>query len=134
MRMSWKKNESDLFNYLKENYIPDLDWSEGDYSHHDCYSLQYECDIELKCRNKHYDDLVIEKYKYDKLIARAQKYLTVPVYLCETPEGIFGFNLASLPQPAWEVRGMPKTSHFSNRQFVDKEVGYLHIRDAKRYD
>ena len=131
--MSWRKNEQELFNYLKENYINDLQWSDDDYSHHDCYSVELGCDIELKCRNRHYDDLVIEKYKYEKLLKRAAKYFTLPVYICQTPEGIFGFNLDKLPEPKWETRGMPKTSHFSQRQFVDKEVGYLHIDKAKKY-
>ena len=132
--MSWKKNEKDLFDHLKSNYIPDLQWSEGEYSHHDCYSIEYYCDIELKCRNKHYDDLLIEKYKYNKLIARARKFETIPVYICQTPEGIYAFNLYKLYEPQWEVRGMPKTSHFNQRQFVDKEVGYFNISKAKRYE
>ena len=132
--MSWKNNEQNLFEHLKQNYISDLDWSEGDYSHHDCYSLEYKCDIELKCRNKHYDDLVIEKYKYDKLLARAESHNTIPVYICQTPKGIFAFNLASLEEPSWETKGMPKTSHFNQRQFVDKVVGFLHISNSKIYD
>jgi len=132
--MNWKNNEKELFDYLKQNYIPDLEWSDGDYSFHDCYSLQYNCDIELKCRNKHYDNLIIEKAKYDRLLERSAKNDTLPVYICQTPTGVFGFNLGKLTEPQWEVRGMPKTSHFSNRQFVDKEVGYLHIDDGKRYD
>ena len=132
--MSWKKNEDKLFLHLKDNYIPDLDWSEGKYNHYDCFSLKYECDIELKCRNKHYDELLIEKAKYDKLIHRAQKFLTVPIYISQTPQGIYAFNLSSLPEPIWETRGMPKTSHFNQRQFVDKVVGYLHIKNAKFYE
>jgi len=132
--MGWKKNEDKLFQHLKDNYIQDLDWSEGQYNHYDCFSLKYECDIELKCRNKHYDELLIEKAKYDKLLQRAQKFLTVPIYISQTPQGIYAFNLANLPEPIWETRGMPKTSHFNQRQFVDKVVGYLHIKDAKFYE
>ena len=132
--MSWKKNEESLFNYLKDRYIPDLDWSEGEYSHHDCYSQSLSVDIELKCRNTHYDDLLIEKYKYEKLMSRAERFGTLAVYISQTPEGIFAFNLSKLPEPQWETRGMPKTSHFNQRQFIDKEVGYLHIDYAKRYD
>lgn len=131
--MSWKKNEDALFEYLKQTYIPDLDWSEGEYSHHDCYSQSLSVDIELKCRNTHYDDLLIEKYKYEKLMSRAERFGTLAVYISQTPEGIFAFNLSKLPEPQWETRGMPKTSHFNQRQFVDKEVGYLHIDYAKRY-
>jgi hypothetical protein len=131
--MSWKNREIDLFDHLKNNYIEDLSWSEDDYSHHDCYSINLKCDIELKCRNKHYDDLVIEKYKYEKLMSRADKHNTIPVYLCQTPKGIYGFNLSLLPEPEWFIKGMPKTSHFSQRQFIDKEVGMIHISHAKLY-
>lgn len=131
--MSWKKNEERLFELLKEKYIPDLNWSEGDFSHYDCYTLDFNCDIELKCRNKHYDELLIEKMKYDKLMYRAKKFGTIAVYISETPEGIFAFNLSLLPEPKWETRGMPKTSHFNQRQFVDKVVGYLDVNYAKKY-
>jgi len=68
------------------------------------------------------------------LLLRAKLHNTQPIYICQTPEGVFGFNLHYGEPITWETRGMPKTSHFSNRQFIDKEVGYLHIKDAKRYD
>lgn len=132
--MSWKKNEDKLFEHLKNNYIPDLEWSEGDYSHHDCYSTELGLDIELKCRNKHYDDLLIEKGKYDNLLKRAAEHKTVAVYISQTPQGIYAFNLSTSQEPAWETRGMPKTSHFNQRQFVDKVVGYLNINQSKLYD
>ena len=132
--MSWKNNEDKLFAHMKDKYINDLDWSEGEFSHYDCYSANLGVDIELKCRNKHYDDLLIEKMKYDKLISRAEKYGTLAVYISQTPQGIYAFNLSKLPEPKWETRGMPKTSHFNQRQFIDKVVGYLDIKDAKTYD
>ena len=61
------------------------------------------------------------------------RYDTIPVYLCQTPKGIYGFNLSLLSEPEWFIKGMPKTSHFSRREFVDKEVGMLHINHAKLY-
>lgn len=73
--MSWKKNEDSLFEHLKDNYIPDLEWSEGEYNHYDCYSLSLECDIELKCRNKHYDDLIIEKANTTSLLQEQRSTL-----------------------------------------------------------
>jgi hypothetical protein len=72
--------------------------------------------------------LLIEKDKYDSLLARATQYGTKPYYVNSTPEGIFVFNLSTLPTPEWEVRLMPKTSHFSNREKVEKVVGYLSIK------
>ena len=67
-------------------------------------------DIELKCRNKHYDDLIIEKDKYDALIRRAKQYETTPFYINSTPQGIYVFNLSKIDEHIWEdMKGLPKT-------------------------
>ena len=121
------QNEQELFDYLKENYLKDLEPSEHQYSKYDCYSLSKNIDLELKCRQKHYPELLLEKDKYDSLLARATEYGTKPYYVNSTPEGIFVFNLSVLQTPEWELRLMPKTSHFSNREKVEKVVGYLPI-------
>ena len=55
--------EIDLFNIVKLTHVPDLQKSEKQYSRYDCYSEKYKMDIELKCRNKHYDELMIEMKK-----------------------------------------------------------------------
>lgn len=122
------QNEQELFDFLKARHIKDLEPSEHKYSKYDCYSESKNIDLELKCRQAHYDDLLIEKDKYDSLLARATQYGTKPYYVNSTPEGIFVFNLSTLPTPEWEVRLMPKTSHFSNREKVEKVVGYLSIK------
>ena len=132
--MSWKTKEEALFEHIKERYIADLKWSDSDYSHYDCYSSEKSCEIELKCRNTHYDELVIEKLKYDKLMERAVDYNTIAVYICQTPKGIYAFNLSNMSEPDWVKKGMPKTSHFSQRQFIEKVVGFLDVNDAKYYE
>jgi hypothetical protein len=132
--MSWKSKEEALFEHIKEAYISDLEWSDGSYSHYDCYSINHKCEIELKCRNTHYDELVIEKAKYDKLIERATEHKTLAVYVCQTPKGIYAFNLTKMDEPNWVSKGMPKTSHFSQRQFIEKIVGFLDVADAKYYE
>ena len=68
--------ESDLFNILKITHVRDLQKSENQYSRFDCFSEKYKMDIELKCRNKHYEELLIEKDKYEALITRSEKYET----------------------------------------------------------
>jgi hypothetical protein len=55
--------------------------SEEAFSHWDCFSAQHAFEIELKCRTTHYDELLIEKLKYDALMARAAKYQTNPIYI-----------------------------------------------------
>ncbi len=120
-------HEEYLFAALKESFLPDLKSSEAATSRYDCYSLIHNIDIELKCRKKHYDDLVIEKGKYDALVSRALNFGTLPVYINSTPKGVWAFRLLDIGEPVWETRSMPKTSEFSQRQFIEKVVGYYHI-------
>lgn len=124
------RNESELFGFVKKNYISDLKSCEDEFSFYDCYSEEKKLDIELKCRQKHYDDLLIEKSKYDKLLDRACLFKTKPLYINSTPNGVYVFDLERCPMPNWETRDMPATSHFSNREKVKKVVGYFHIKNS----
>ena len=50
----------------------DLKWSGGNYEHYDARGYTpkgHECVIEMKFRNDYYEDKLLEKYKYDKLMA-----------------------------------------------------------------
>jgi len=125
--------ESDLFNILKITHVRDLQKSENQYSRFDCFSEKYKMDIELKCRNKHYEELLIEKDKYEALITRSEKYETTPMYINSTPEGIYVFNLNKIPEPKWtEMDGLPTTSHFRNRNRITKTVGFLPVIEANK--
>lgn len=124
-------DEDHLYELLRTKLITDLSPSEEQMSRYDCYSLKHNIDIELKCRKKHYDDLLIEKKKYDALVQRAQRFGTSPVYINSTPNGVWAFRLLDMNEPVWEERGMPKTSHFSQRHFIKKVVGYYNIFDGK---
>lgn len=124
-------NESHLFDLIKQFVIPDLLPSEVKMSRYDCYSLEHNVDIELKCRNRHYDDLIIEKKKYDALIERSSNHGTNPLYINSTPVGVWAFRLLDIEEPKWEERGMPKTSEFRQRQFITKVVGYYNISSGK---
>ena len=122
-----------MFVYLKDKYIPDLQYSDlGEFSPYDCFSKDKSCEIELKYRHKHYPDLIIEKIKYDKLIDRAVKNGTEAIYISETPEGVFGFNLSKLPVPQWFDKKLPATSHFANQEWITKRVATININHAKR--
>jgi hypothetical protein len=125
------KYERELFKLIKQHLANDLEESERKMSKYDCYSLSYNADIELKCRNIHYDDLVIEKIKYEALIARAAMFGTRPIYINSTPLGVWSFRLDELTEPAWEERRMPKTTYFSNNNMIVKVVGYYNISLGK---
>lgn len=118
--------EQQLFDWLKNNVYPDLVIARNQLSRWDCYSPKRKHRVELKCRQKHYPDLLVEKKKYDAMIAKCNQHNDVPVYINSTPQGVYAFDMRT-HDGLWEVRGMPKTTQFSNRNFVSKEVGYFYI-------
>jgi hypothetical protein len=119
--------EQELFEKVKAELSPDLEKAEDEFSSWDCITHSDAAYIELKCRNRHYDDLLIEKSKYDRLVMAAQYFNYNPVYINSTPEGAWAFNL-NYVQPEWEDRdGLPATTEFDNNEKVTKTVGYLNI-------
>ncbi|CAB4136500.1 hypothetical protein UFOVP309_19 [uncultured Caudovirales phage] len=127
---NWK--EIDLFNYLVENVYPDLVKAKNQMSKWDCYSVSTGHRIELKCRQKHYETLLLEKKKFDAMIQECEKHLDIPIYINSTPKGVFSFNL-HLILPDWELNSRnPATTQFGNTQKIEKEVTYLEITKAKQ--
>ena len=125
-------NEQQLFGMLKDEYYPDLNLVGNKYSNFDCVSEREDLYIELKCRHTHYDDLLIEKYKYDALIEQANLTGKTPVYICSTPEGIWEFNLNTI-KVNWEDKdNLPKTTEFKDTEKVVKTVGFLPISKGKK--
>jgi hypothetical protein len=123
--------EKDLFELLKKYILPDLEESEHKVSKYDCFSLEKMVDIELKCRRTHYDDLLIEKMKFDALMTRADKFNTKPIYINSTPNGVWSFHISILPQPTWGGRRMPRTTDFSDNNMIIKQVGYYNVSLGK---
>ena len=122
-------NEAELFNRVKE-YYPDLQKPKDQFSAFDCYSVKENLYIELKCRSSHYDKLLIEKLKFDRLSTIARTWKMTPVYVCSTPKGIWGFNLNKM-LITWEERSdLPTTTLFEDKQKITKVVGYLDIKDG----
>lgn len=124
--------EPELFHYLKEFYYPDLEMSADRYSKHDCISETNRLYIELKSRKTHYDDLLIEKIKYDSIMEHAGEHACYPQYINSTPNGIWAFDLSTMPQPEWEDRWLPAKTEFPSGGNKTKVVGYLHIKDGKQ--
>jgi len=121
--------EPQLFDYLKENYYPDLEKSE-EFDNWDCISLEAKMFIELKSRKTHYPDLLIEESKYQGLIMAAGIRSLTPWYINATPEGIWGFNLLTVAQPKWEEKWLPITTEFANKTNRTKLVGFLKLEDG----
>ncbi len=122
-------NEDDLFRYIKTFYIPDLEKSKDRYCGYDCFSKSFKCIIELKCRKRHYEELMIEKMKYNSLM----KYKCKSYYINSTPVGVYSFDIHKI-NPEWTNQlPMPKTTDFHIfRKEVKKEYGLLKISQAKK--
>ena len=122
-------NEAQLFEILKTNLLPDLEKNPEKFDRTDCTSQGSRLQIELKCRRTHYEELLIEKKKFDALIAIASLNCFNPCYINSTPEGIYGWNLSSI-QIQWQIQEMPATTDFGNTNKVEKLVGFLPISKA----
>ena len=90
--------------------------------------------IECKARGRHYKQQLIERGKYEALhTLRGDRTALYAVY---DPSGkIYLYNLTALHEAeydfGWHMKGnLPTTSHFSNKQAIEKHVGMLHIDDA----
>ena len=120
--------EQALFDYIKATYLEDLEKSEHTYEYIDATSNGYRLTIELKCRHTHYDELILEKDKYESLIGRAQELGFTPFYINSTPQGIYAFNLRKITV-TWTTKRLP-SSTVDNGPDVDKEIALLHIDKA----
>ena len=122
-------NELELLQFLQTNYLCDLKKMPNQFSTHDCVSDQMRLVIELKCRRTHYDELLIEKKKFDALITQAKNLNYQAAYINATPRGIYGWNI-SLQEIDWQVEQMPATTDFENANQIGKVVGFLPISNA----
>ena len=122
-------NEYDLFNWLADNYYSLLINTNENYSKSDCYDIETMHRIELKCRAKHYDNLIIEKPKYDFLISKSKQFGDIPIYINSTPKGIYLFNLQNL-KLKWYSKELPKTTDFNNNNLIKKEIAEINIKSS----
>ena len=125
-------NEKELFDKLKEFYMPDLIKSAGIYDSYDCFSNARQLFIELKCRKSHYENLMIEQSKYARLKYEAGERGMIPTYICSTPQGVWAFDLR-LFEPDWKDQtDLPTTTEFENKSRRTKSVGFFPITQGSR--
>lgn len=122
--------EKQLFKYITDCCYPDLVKAKKQMSRWDCYSPATKHRIELKCRSTHYETLIIEKPKYEAIISKCEDHNDIPIYINSTPKGVYRFNLTNF-NPIWETKYLTKTTTFSNRNIIAKEVFMLPVADAE---
>ena len=120
--------EQSLFDYIKSTYLEDLKKTEHEYDYIDATSEGYRLTIELKCRSTHYDELILEKDKYEALMDRAQDLDFTPFYINSTPKGIYAFNLRKITV-TWTTKRLPSSTFYEGTE-IDKKIALLHIDKA----
>lgn len=123
--------ERQLFDIVRAHLLPDLDKADDQFSIWDCVSHDRGMVVELKCRADHYGELLLEKRKYDDLMAKAADLGYIPVYINSTPAGLFAWRLDTQILEWHERAGLPRTSEFEDNEKIVKVVSYLPTRGAK---
>lgn len=120
------KNEKELLKFLKQNYI--LDIKKKDYwNPTDAYSRLYDMHFELKNRKTFYDDTMIEKTKYDKLMEFKRCR-----YIIADPTGVYSFDLKKIPEPIWQEKELPSSTEGWHSNKIKKTVGFINKNLAKK--
>ena len=126
--------QTEIVDKLNEIY-PGLDLVEvaNRYSTYDAENERYI--VEIKSRDKRYNNWVIEKKKFESNIIKSVETGKMFVYLTEYNEKIMTWNIHNLVRKGydfkWSVISMPKTTEFDNKKLITKEVGFLYEQKAK---
>ncbi|OJW82083.1 MAG: hypothetical protein BGO69_15915 [Bacteroidetes bacterium 46-16] len=100
------------------------------------HSMRKSYVIEMKIRNTHYDDLMLEKIKYKDLKAVSVGTGASILYINTTPQGTYIFNLSELDyleNVDWNERKYNKKTLDKSYGKVNKLETKLDIKLAKTY-
>ena len=130
-----KKNEllvlKQLNGYLPKNK-PVINTSR--YHRFDAYNENYI--VEIKYRNKEYENYIIEFDKYAYNVMYSDLYKLKFLYVVGTPNDTYVFNITNLNKAKynykWEMRPMPKQTEFEQTWDINKFVGYLDLWSGKK--
>ena len=95
-----------------------------DYDHYDAIGLTpkgLKCVIEMKFRNDYYEDKMLEKKKYDKLM---QMYDYVKIYFVNDAKGNYFFWLDDMVMPEVKTMRLPKQTLWDKTR-IEKEIYLL---------
>ena len=132
-----EKTVIDMLNNLQYSF----EAMDDKFSRYDAFDKKNGIMLEIKCRNKYYPDTIIEKMKYEWNKQFALEHDFEFFYVVSMPDNktknniIYAFDPINLDEEEeydfkWHTKKLPKNTEFSGRNWIDKEVGYLNIKDA----
>jgi hypothetical protein len=101
-----------------------LTWTGDEFSHFDAKGKTpkgFDCVMEFKLRHSYYSTKVLEKYKYDRLMALD----CLKFYYVFDEVGNYLYFLDTLKLPEPQIIKSKTTEKFDNRNLIDKEVYML---------
>lgn len=110
----------------------ELEWSGKNFEHYDAKGKTpkgFDCVIEMKFRNKYYEDKMLEKYKYDKLMSMDSNI--VKIYFINDPKGNYMYWLNTLEMPEPVELYCPDTTMWTRKRLL-KPVYLLKENQASR--
>jgi len=108
----------------------DLEWSGEGFSRYDAIGKTpkgFDCVIEMKFRNKHYDTKMLEKDKYDSLMMLDKDI--IKIFYVFDPKGNFLYYLNTLKLPKPVKKYCPDTTMWTKKKML-KEVYLLEENGA----
>lgn len=108
------------------------------FSRYDAFDPKLGVMLEIKCRKRHYDDTMLEKIKYEwnKQYAKDNDFEFIYAVSMPTKEGhkLYLFDPINMEDEeydfGWHTKKLPAKTEFGGSEWIDKEVGYLHVDDA----
>lgn len=122
--------EQELYEAIRDSLIPDLLLYKENYTVCDCFSEDFKMQIELKCRRRHYDSLMIEYLKWSSLLRASKENKTRAIYINSTPKGVWVFDLNHLEKTEaleWEIQTLPAKTQWGKGETKEKKIAYLDL-------
>jgi hypothetical protein len=128
-----KIKELEIIEVLNKKLIDPIIAETDEYSVVDARNKDYI--VELKHRNKFYEEMLIEYDKYKRLIDSSIFYNLIPLYVCSVENGnIYVFNMNWVDKNhiiEWEDQMHNKTTEFLNNNKIKKKVGFIPVSLSK---
>ncbi len=124
------KKEIAIINFLNEIFGWELSHTGMDYEYYDAIGYTKKrngCIMEMKFRTKHYEDMMLEKKKYERLMQSSFLKYEHKFYLVQDPTGIYIFWLNEIDINVLSTEDMscPPTTYFTESPKINKEVYLL---------
>ena len=126
-----KQNEKDILDLVNKEFGINLKWNDYEFNRFDAEDKNYI--VEIKDRNKYYDNTMIEFDKYSFNIKYAELAKKKFIYVVRVDGNIYIFNLSKNDTTfGWEWKLIEATTNFKNRKKIKKLVGYIRLEDCTK--